>query len=200
MLTCRSRCLVAAPWSPRRRVERKRARLSLETKCCEAWRVTTRPSSRGERLSRLLSQKRGQSKTSFGRNCFTGDTSNARRAAVTRSRREATPYYAVKPPAPPCFCSRGDASAALAPRLGRSPHQPVATPGQPRSPRCRLLDRACSTRGHAERAGLSCTRGQCGSAQFEFSFLLLPSLLVVMKARARARPCRHHRSPGDHLG
>jgi hypothetical protein len=80
MLTLRSRCLLAAPWSPRRRVERKRARLSLETKRCEARRVTARPSSERNRLSSHVSPKGGQGKTSVGCNRFTGDTSNARRA------------------------------------------------------------------------------------------------------------------------
>jgi hypothetical protein len=89
MLTWRSRCLLAAPWSRRRRVERKRARLSLETKCCEDRRITARPNSKGERLSTHVSQKHGQAKTSFGRDCFTEDTPTRARAAVTRSRREA---------------------------------------------------------------------------------------------------------------
>jgi hypothetical protein len=73
-LACRSRCLLAAPWSPRRPVERTRARLSLETKCYEDRRVTARPSSTGQRLSSHVSPKRGQAKTSVGCNRFTGDT------------------------------------------------------------------------------------------------------------------------------
>jgi hypothetical protein len=89
MLARRSRCLLAAPCGPRRPVEARRARLSLETKPHEARRVTTRPRSKGHRLSSPGNPKRGQAKTSVGRNRFTSDTSNARRAVVNRSRRPA---------------------------------------------------------------------------------------------------------------